>query len=245
MQKISEINVLRERFGKLGLYLIEKAKNEIKTIDQQTLFQIAESKKKYRERIADSSLKIKNNFIDTYNKQINNSLSSTLLKIKQETLNVKNELISNLIKDLNLLLEKKITENYSNYIKFLLETLKKIKSLIDKPPEIVINLNSKDYEYFLDNFERIQSIFKNRVILNPTQNEFIGGFRILQAELNISYDFSIINLINKKRSGIEIEFSKIFSDAYLEINEIIQNYEKFIQNQKLVIKDYLKNYDKI
>ncbi len=83
------------------------------------------------------------------------------------------------------------------------------------------------------------------MILNPTQNEFIGGFRILQAELNISYDFSIINLINKKRSGIEIEFSKIFSDAYLEINEIIQNYEKFIQNQKLVIKDYLKNYDKI
>ncbi|MFX1373121.1 MAG: V-type ATP synthase subunit E family protein [Promethearchaeota archaeon] len=222
---------------------MDKAKTEIKKLDQQTLFQIAEVKKRYRERIADSSLKIKNSFIDTYNKQLNNSISSTLLKIKQETLSVKNDLISTLIKDLNLLLEKKINDNYSNYIKFLLSTLEKIKNLIDKPPQVVINLNSKDYEYFLGKFDKIQSIFKNRVTLNPTKDEFIGGFRILQTEMNISYDFSIVNLINKKKSSIEIKFSKIFSDTYLELNEIIENYEKFIQDQKLAIKEYLQDYD--
>ncbi len=61
--------------------------------------------------------------------------------------------------------------------------------------------------------------------------------------MNISYDFSITSLINKKRSAIEIEFSKIFSNIYFKINEIIQDYEKFILNQKKAIKEYLKNYD--
>lgn len=240
---MSEINTSKERFGKLGLYLIEKAKDEIKQIDQQTLFQIAEIKKRYKERIEESSSKIKSNFIETYNKRLNNALSSTLLKIKEETLNVKNKLISNLITDLNQELEKKINDNYANYVKFLLGIFDSIKHLIDKPPEIVINLNSKDYEFFIQNFDRIQKIFENKVTLNPSKDEFIGGFRILQTKMNISYDFSITSLINKKRSLIEIEFSKLFSNIYLEINQIIQNYEKYIQNQKLAIKEYLKNYD--
>lgn len=81
------------------------------------------------------------------------------------------------------------------------------------------------------------------MILNPSKEEFIGGFKILQTKMNISYDFSITSLINKKRSAIEIEFSKIFSNIYFKINEIIQDYEKFILNQKKAIKEYLKNYD--
>ncbi|MFX0030060.1 MAG: V-type ATP synthase subunit E family protein [Candidatus Hermodarchaeota archaeon] len=222
---------------------MNKAKDEIKLMDEQTLFQIAEIKKRYRERIEESSTKIKTNFIETYNKRLNNALSSTLLKIKEETLNVKNELMSNLIIDLNRVLEKKIKDNYVNYIEFLSEIFNSIKHLIDKPPEIVINLNSRDYEYFINNFDKIQEIFKNNVTLNPSKEEFFGGFKILQTEMNISYDFSITSLVNKKRSIIEIEFSKVFSDIYLEINEIVQDYEKFIQNQKLNIKEYLKNYE--
>lgn len=158
-------------------------------------------------------------------------------------MNVKNELISHLIIDLNRELQKKINDNYSNYIKFLLEIFISIKHLIDKPPEIVINFNSRDYEYFIKNFDKIQKIFENKVILNPSQEEFIGGFKILQTKMNISYDFSITSLINKRRSVIEIEFSKIFSNIYFKINEIIQEYEKFILNQKKAINEYLKNYD--
>jgi vacuolar-type H+-ATPase subunit E/Vma4 len=240
---MTEIRILKERFGNLGLYLIERAKNEITEINQQTIFQIAEIKKRYRERITDNTLKIKTNFTETYNKQLNSALSSTLLKIKEEILNLKNKLISSLVTDLKQLLREKINNNYTNYIEFLKETIRETRHLVDKPPEISISLNSKDYDYFLKNFDQIQEMFKNQVILNMEKDEFIGGFRISQTETHISYDFSLVNLINKKRSDIEIEFSKIFTDVYLEIEKIIQNYENFIKNQKLALKEHLKDYD--
>ncbi|MFW9773035.1 MAG: V-type ATP synthase subunit E family protein [Candidatus Thorarchaeota archaeon] len=240
---ISELKELKERFGKLGLYLIERAKNEINDVNQKTIFQIAEIKKRYREIINDNGTKIKTNFIETYNKQLNSSLSLTLLKIKEEILNLKNKLISSLIIDLKQLLIERIKNNYSSYLKFLITTISEIKPLVDKPPEVVISLNSRDYEYFLKNFDQLQNIFKNQVTLNTRKEDFIGGFRISQISNKISYDFSIANLMNRKRSVIEIEFSKIFSDVYSEIEEIIQNYEKFIQDQKLALKEYLKDYD--
>ncbi|MFW9784035.1 MAG: V-type ATP synthase subunit E family protein [Candidatus Heimdallarchaeota archaeon] len=240
---ISELKELKERFGKLGLYLIERAKNEINDINQKTIFQIAEIKKRYREIINDNGTKIKTNFIETYNKQLNSSLSLTLLKIKEEILNLKNRLISSLIIDLKQLLIERIKNNYSSYLKFLTTTISEIKPLVDKPPEVVISLNSRDYEYFLKNFDQLQNIFKNQVTLNTRKEDFIGGFRISQISNKISYDFSLANLMNKKRSVIEIEFSKIFSDVYSEIEEIIQNYENFIQDQKLALQEYLKDYD--
>ena len=77
---------MKERFGKLSLYLINQAENEIKKINQQTLFQMAEVRKKARERTSESSLKMKAHFNETHNKLLNNSLSSYLLKIKEEVL---------------------------------------------------------------------------------------------------------------------------------------------------------------
>lgn len=148
-----------------------------------------------------------------------------------------------MIIDLKQLLIERIKNNYSSYLKFLITTISEIKPLVDKPPEVVISLNSRDYEYFLKNFDQLQNIFKNQVTLNTRKEDFIGGFRISQISNKISYDFSIANLMNRKRSVIEIEFSKIFSDVYSEIEEIIQNYEKFIQDQKLALKEYLKDYD--
>jgi vacuolar-type H+-ATPase subunit E/Vma4 len=240
---MTELKILKERFGNLGLYLIERAKNEITEINQQTIFQIAEVKKRYRERITDNALKIKTNFTETSNKQLNSALSSTLLKIKEEILNLKNKLISSLVTDLKQLLRERINNNYTNYIEFLKNTIKETRHLVDKPPEVSISLNSKDYDYFLKNFDQLQEMFKNQVILNMQKDDFIGGFRISQTATHISYDFSLVNLINKKRTEIEIEFSKIFSDVYSEIEKIIENYEKFIKNQKLASTEYLKNYD--
>ncbi|MFW9865430.1 MAG: V-type ATP synthase subunit E family protein [Candidatus Thorarchaeota archaeon] len=243
MNNISELKSLKERFGKLGLHLIERAKKEINDINQQTIFQTAEIKKRYRDRIADNASKIKANFLETYNKQLNSSLSSTLLKIKEEILNLKNNLISELITDLKQLLIERINNNYLNYIEFLKSIIRETRPLVDKPPEVIISLNSRDYEYFLKNFDHIQDIFKNQVILNTEKEELIGGFIISQTKTYISYDFSLANLINKKKSDIEMQFSKIFSDVYSEIEEIIQNYERYIQDQKLALKEYLKKYD--
>jgi len=80
---------LKEGFGKLGLHLINQAEKDIKNINQQTIFQIAEIKKKNRERSEDSLLKMKEHFNETFNRLLNNSLSSALIKIKEDQFNRK------------------------------------------------------------------------------------------------------------------------------------------------------------
>jgi len=89
------------------LHLINQAENDIKNINQQTLFQIAEAKKKNKERTRESSLKMKEHFNETFNKVLNSSLSSALLKIKEDILKSKNKLMVELITDLTDLKDKK------------------------------------------------------------------------------------------------------------------------------------------
>jgi len=225
------------------LHLISQAENNIKNINQQTLFQIAEAKKKNKERTRESSLKMKEHFNENFNKVLNNSLSSALLKIKEEILKSKNKLMLELIVKLTDLINDKIKNNYSSYTEFLLKNLKNIKYFVDKPPEIIITLNSRDYEFFSSNKELIETIFKNRINLKKSAKEFTGGFICAVLESNISYNYTIENQLKKKTSIIEIEFSKIFSDSELDIKNLENNYVQFIQNQKLAVDDYLKDYE--
>ena len=234
---------MKERFGKLSLYLINQAENEIKKINQQTLFQMAEVKKKARERTSESSLKMKAHFNETYNKLLNNSLSSYLLKIKEEVLKSKNKLMLELISDLTDLIKDKIKNNYSIYISLLLKNLDSIKHLVDKPPEIIIHLNSIDYKYFSNNKGKIESILRNKVSLVKSKEEFTGGFKCVILTGQLSYDHTIENQLKKSTSIIEIEFSKIFSDSESDIKALENNYIEFIQNQKLAVNGYLKRYE--
>ena len=73
--KISEEKNLKERFGNLGLYLINKAHDEIKEINRQNLFQKAEIRKRVVERANENSIRIKEHFIETYNQYLNNVLN--------------------------------------------------------------------------------------------------------------------------------------------------------------------------
>ena len=234
---------MKERFGKLGLHLVNLAENDIKDINQQTLFQIADIKKKNRDRARESLLKMKEHFNETFNRLINNSLSSTLLKIKEEILKSKNKLMSELITDLTNLIEKQINDNYSNYIEFLLNALENIKHVVDKPPEIIITLNSRDFNFFNNNKDKIAEIFKNNIKLNKSDKEFTGGFICMVLAANISYDYTIENQLKKKSSIIEIEFSKIFSESETDIKQLEHFYLKFIQNQRQIIEEYLQNYE--
>ncbi len=240
---ISEGNDMKERFGKLSLYLINQAENEIKKINQQTLFQMAEVKKKARERTSESSLKMKAHFNETYNKLLNNSLSSSLLKIKEEVLKSKNKLMLDLISDLTDLIKDKIKNNYSSYIHLLLKNLESIKHLVDKPPEIIIQLNSIDFKYFSNHMGKIESILRNKVSLVKSNEEFTGGFKCVILTGHLSYDYTIENQLKKSTSVIEIEFSKIFSNSEPDIKALENNYIEFIQNQKLVVNEYLKKYE--
>lgn len=235
---------MKQGFGKLSIHLIEKAQEEIKEINRQTLFQMSEIKKKYQERISDNISKIESQFIETNIKSLNNSLSSILLITKNELSNLKNKLVLELITDLNQLINEKINNNYSNYINFLLGNFKKVSEFIDKPPEIIVNLNSKDYKYFKKRFNEIQNIFKNKIILENSEEDFIGGFKISHAKGNLSYDYTFTTMLSKSTSLIEIELSKIFSDFDSEIQIIQQNHEKFIQNQKLHLDEILHKNDR-
>lgn len=225
------------------MYLINQAENDIKNINQQTLFQIAEAKKKNKERTRDSSLKMKAHFNETFNKLLNSSLSSTLLKIKEEVLKSKNKLKLELISDVTELINDKIKNNYSGYTNFILKTLENIKYIIDKPPEIMIILNSRDYEFFGKNAELIEKIFKNKVLIKKSEKNFTGGFICVVLSANISYNYTIENQLKKNSSIIEIEFSKIFSDSESDIKKLENDYVQFIQNQKLAIDNYLKDYE--
>ncbi|MFW9952251.1 MAG: hypothetical protein ACFFKA_19190, partial [Candidatus Thorarchaeota archaeon] len=173
------------------MYLIRQADNEIKSINQQTLFQLAEIKRKNSERILESSLKMRENFNEVYNNLLNNFLSSSLLKIKEEILRSKNKLMVDLISGLTDLIKNKIRNNYSNYIGFLLSILERIKHIIDKPPEIIITFNSKDFTYFSENMNKIKKIITNKVKLNKSDTEFTGGFICVVTAGNISYNYTI------------------------------------------------------
>ena len=225
------------------MYLINQAENDIKNINQQTLFQIAEAKKKNKERTRDSSLKMKEHFNETFNKLLNNALSSTLLKIKEEVLKSKNKLKLELISDVTELINDKIKNNYSSYTNFILKTLENIKYIIDKPPEIIVTLNSRDYEFIDKNIELIEKIFKNKVKIKKSEENFTGGFICVVLSGNISYNYTIENQLKKHTSIIEIEFSKIFSDSESDIKKLENDYLQFIQNQKLAVDNYLKDYE--
>jgi vacuolar-type H+-ATPase subunit E/Vma4 len=140
-------------------------------------------------------------------------------------------------------IKENINKNYSQYIKFLLSIIKKIKKTVDKPQSIEIIFNSKDYNYFLQNSEKIQDLFKNPIEINKDNIDFIGGFKISLGGGLISYDYTIDTLINKKSSFIQIKISQILNA--LEIKEIENEFNLFIQNQKSLIMEYLKQYDQI
>jgi vacuolar-type H+-ATPase subunit E/Vma4 len=234
---------LRERFGNLGLYLIEKAKEEIRDINRQTLFQKAEIRKRYIERANENSLKIRKQFINTYNQYLNKILSETLLESKEKILDLKNRILDDLKNSINNLIKEKINKNYTNYINFLLDLFKSYKHFIDKSSKIVILFNSKDFDYFNKSSVKIKNLFKNEIEIQKYSEELIGGFKVKLFKGTIYYDYSIDNLINESSSRIQKKFSKLVTDS--EIKEIEHNFEEFIQNKKLGIKDYLKDYDRI
>jgi vacuolar-type H+-ATPase subunit E/Vma4 len=170
-------------------------------------------------------------------------LSNTLLKGKEKFMDLKNRLIKELKSSLAKLIKEKIEKNYPKYIEFLINNIKEITKTIAKPQEIELVFNSKDYDYLLKNYSKIQDLFKSPVETDKDSVDFIGGFKIIMVGGAISYDYTIDNLIDIKSSFIQMEISKIVNDS--EIKQIEDNFNKFIQNQKTKITEYLGQYDQI
>jgi len=135
MSKLIEDKGIRERFGNLGLYLINKAQEEIRDLNQQTLFQKAEIRKKDLERSNLTNSRIKTHFIETYDQFLNDSLTSTIIEFKERILDLKNRLVNKLRTDIKNQIDLLIQDSYSTkkddtYRNFLLNSIKNIFSNI-------------------------------------------------------------------------------------------------------------------
>jgi len=223
--------------------MVEKAQKEIKNLNQQTLFQKAEIKKRYMDKTLERTTRIRKRFAKNYINYLNQSVSSTLLKGKEIVLNIKNRLIRDLIAALNALISGRIDKHYENYINYLIESIKKVKPNLEKQQEIEFIFNFKDYDYFLHNYSKLENIFKNPIEIHEDPEDFIGGFKVILGGGLISYDYTISNLIDKNIVSIQIEISKIISN--IEIKSVENKLDDFIQIQKNKITEVLRKYDQI
>lgn len=233
--------------GILGLHLIKKAQKEIKEMNQLTIFQKSKIKKRYMGKAFDDSIKIRNSFELSYNKFLNNKLSSTFLKIKEDLMDFKIKLIDTIKKDLSNSIRDKIKGNPEVYIKFLINALKTFYEnssthVKDTLPHITLLFNTRDYEYFQNNFNKIEEIFKNPVEIQKN-DDFFGGFKVLFSEDGISYDYSIDQIIQNNSILIEREFNSAISDSEIKIKE--HNFGEIIEKQRDSIEVYLEEYDQI
>ncbi|MFX0073172.1 MAG: V-type ATP synthase subunit E family protein [Candidatus Hermodarchaeota archaeon] len=240
---MSKEKYLKESVGNLGLYLIEKAQQEINEIHKQTLFQKAELRKKFDKQIKKSSMRIRNSFVETYNQFLNTQITTVLLKSKEKILNLKNSLLKEFKITLLNSIKERINSNYSNYINFILNYIKEISKNVDSPPEIMIFFNSKDYKYFKTKFEKLQKFFKNTVSIKEDKSEFIGGFKLLRKNAIVSYDYTLDHLIELQKTLIEMQFSSLIADN--EYKQLEIEFEKLIENKKKDILEYLRKYDQI
>ncbi|MHA1150802.1 MAG: hypothetical protein ACTSR8_21490 [Promethearchaeota archaeon] len=234
---------LKERFGALGLYLVEKAQDEINELHRQVLFQKSNIRKTYTDKLLESSKKMRNELIESYKTYLNRNITSTLMSSKEKLLKLKNRLIKELkeyiISDVN----ERINKNYASYIKYILEFIKLHKELIDRPLEAALIFNSRDYNYFKAHPNKINEIFKNPITIQESTADYIGGFYVYFSKTNISYDYSFNTITNKNYSLIEKEFSKQVDDSKFSKLEI--DFEKVINTKKTDIQKFLQEYDQI
>jgi len=207
------------------------------------LYQKTEIKKNYLKRVNENFIRIKNQFIEAYNNFLNESLTSNLIQAKESILNLKNNFLDDLKHELINQLEEIIARNYSNYLNFLIEKIKSSLEIIDKPPKVIFLLNQKDFNAINRDLSKIENLFKNKIEIISSEEDFIGGFKVILEDGKISYNYSIDNLLLKNVIVIEQHLSQIFSETEMEKLQI--DFERYIKNKKQEIKEYLKEYDQI
>ena len=195
------------------------------------------------ERKNENYSRTRKHFIESYNQLLNNSLSKTILELKGRVLDLKSKLIEELKIDILKTIKERIKKQYSNYITFLLDLIKSEIQYIDKPPKVLIILNSIDYEYFNKNSNKINTLFTNKIEIRKSDSDYIGGFKVIFSKEKILFNYSIENIIEKNSILIQKKLSNNFDDS--EIKDVEQKFISFIQKQKLRLEEHLKRYDQV
>ena len=207
------------------------------------MLQKADIRKQFMERKNENYFRIRKHFTESYNQFLNNSLSKTILQLKGRVLDLKSKLIEELKIDILKTIKERIKKNYSNYINFLLDLIKSEIQYIDKPPKVLIILNSIDYEYFNKNSNKINTLFTNKIEIRKSDSDYIGGFKVIFSKEKILFNYSIENIIEKNSILIQKKLSNNFDDS--EIKDVEQKFISFIQKQKLRLEEHLKRYDQV
>ncbi len=235
---------MKTQFGELGIYLIEKAKKEIKEKNQQMLFLKAEIKKKNSDNFENKSQKLKKNYLNQFNKELNTNLSSTLLNSKERILRFKNKLINECIIDLQNELKKRIEKNYSGYSQYLLDSISQVyrnnKNMLKNS---ILYFNERDYAYLNKNSEIIEKITKKKGKKEISNQITLGGFILQENDGEITFNYNLSSIIYENRDLIEIQFSELIPDS--EIKDLQKEFELFVNKKKEEIKNHLIKYDKI
>ncbi len=245
MKNISEEKELKEKFGKLGLFLVEKANKNIKELKKQSLYQLAESKKKSFERKNEISSKIKNNLLNEYNRYLHDVLSSSILTIKQKILNLKNNLIENLKDGIIKKFAEKTRNNYSEYVKYLFKIIENNKNRFDPSLSLQIIVNASDYKYFKENIQEIQKNFENKINLKKSSENFSGGFKLINEKEGVISDYTLESLINQYMIFVEKEFNLVVKSYDIKIEEIENNIQTFIDQKGKDLQETLNLYERI
>jgi vacuolar-type H+-ATPase subunit E/Vma4 len=188
-------------------------------------------------------LRIREQFIKTYNDYLNEALASTLLNLRQELIKIKTNLLNELRSDLTDKVASIIDNNYEAYHKNLERDLDNFIQSFYSFNNITIFLNNRDYQFFAKKSTHFKDKFGDSISLINSKGNFLGGFRASLDKEKITIDNTIENEISKKSTFIENEFSKIFSEE--RIRDLSNNFEHYILKKKEQIQEYLDEYDRI
>ncbi len=234
---------LKNKLTKLGLYLIDKAESDIKEFERKNVLMKSNLKKRKNDRIEQMLNKNKNRLINQYNSKINNSTVSILLQIKNQLLDLKNALINQIKKDLIVEIEKKISKNYSSYIKYIVNSIKEKTERVKDRENIIFLFNKRDYKHFNEHKNLLKDFDKIHYKIEAHKENFMGGFLIMVPEDSLLFDYTFKNQINQKDNFIETIFSTFFSpleEKYFDIEDIFEKDVNFLRN---LVNEYLKNLE--
>ena len=240
----SEFN-LKKEFGKLGLYLVENAENEIKEVERKQVLLNSSLKKRTNERIEQILNKKKKQFKDQYNSQINESTVSILLDVKNKLLDLKNKLIFDFKNDFKEELALKISKNYDQYIKYLLKLMKEKVDDLKVHKKMTFILNSNDYNYLNNHKGLLQSLKIDNYELRKSEKESIGGYILIIPEESFILNYMLENQINLNTNAFESLLTEELSsleESYYDINE---KFEKSIEDIRNKIQIYLQKLEEL
>ncbi len=233
---------LNKSFGKIGIFLMEKAQKEVNKFLENSEKLKTELEIKLLKSIDKRKVRMRQEFINQYNEIINKFKSDSILKLRESFLERKNEIIDIFKTFLLDSIRKDIVANIKKYHEFLGVKYKEMMPMI-KEEATLLSFNKRDYDFFKKNPESLKKIFLKNCQINNKVIQSIGGFVANSKEGLISFDYTLENLINKQIDFINFEFEKLFEK--LEIDKIEFECENKIEELKQKILRFLEEFDKI